>query len=673
MKVLTNTDSKFYLGYHATGIPIMLSIDKLKKGSLKLDSCFNTYSNLTDPAEWISAFSKESTKILKRYDLKPQEQNIFITTDLDPYYSSFVNYILYKLKQKQLVYKGKHTVVYCEKDKMVLGDHDRSIGQGVFIVDCRIFLEKIAESAIFDLKSKAPRHILDQLEQIKSSLPSGVYSLIKKPTVTSLNIDLLGFHKNLPITCRCGEAATIKILDDQYFIRYSDLNWKNKVERLLMRGLAHDGRPIIDLFSKPQVLNRLNQIRDWAFSRKKGLGTSYWEDPSNIIEPLSDSTIFFIIQPIYHLIKNNVLFLDSNANKYWDYIFFGGLVPELSNNCKDQDKIHEDTNMNISKLIEIRKVHLKTPIIDYYITGKDLLFNHVLFALYTFTALDLEGLNGLVFPRVISRGFLTLNGQKMSKSTGNFISGLDLINFKNDQNLSLNVEARYLQLAILGDSISDVNLELNQHKNFVKELKEVRSIYDRTKEIPYILEFIVQSNTLSNWDILDLLSIVIINNHLRTAIEACTNFEFRKVYSILRIIRKISEKSIDKATTSLIERIGKYTYAYLMNSLVKESLYSTFFLTLDKLSENIIDKLGINQNKDDLFRFQKLVDDIIVLLEKKALVPSFNKVIVSINKYKIPEALLPLLKTILRSKIHESADFDLLVHINKKSISISYK
>src|SRR3989344_4736393 len=54
----------------------------------------------------------------------------FITTSLNPKYDQFIQWQFKKLKEKGFIDKGKHPVVWCPKDKMPVGDHDRIEGEG---------------------------------------------------------------------------------------------------------------------------------------------------------------------------------------------------------------------------------------------------------------------------------------------------------------------------------------------------------------------------------------------------------------------------------------------------------------------------------------------------------------------------------------------------------------
>lgn len=87
--------------------------------------------------------------------------------------------------------------------------------------------------------------------------------------------------------------------------------------------------------------------------------------------------------------------------------------------------------------------------LDVRISAKELIQNHLTFMLYNHVAL---------FPReywpksIRSNGHLVLNGQKMSKSTGNFLTLKDAVE-------KYGADATRIALADAGDGIEDANFD----------------------------------------------------------------------------------------------------------------------------------------------------------------------------------------------------------------------
>ena len=55
----------------------------------------------------------------------------FITTDINPYYDSFVSWQFYLLREKEKVKFGKRHTIFSPRDQQPCMDHDRSSGEDV--------------------------------------------------------------------------------------------------------------------------------------------------------------------------------------------------------------------------------------------------------------------------------------------------------------------------------------------------------------------------------------------------------------------------------------------------------------------------------------------------------------------------------------------------------------
>ena len=116
-----------------------------------------------------------------------------------------------------------------------------------------------------------------------------------------------------PVICRCGGKCVVKILEDQWFLKYSDPNWKKTTLDCLhhMNAVPEEIRHNFEYF--------INWLHDWACSRRIGLGTRLPWDQQWLIEPLSDSTIYMAYYAIAtHLKKMNPEELDD---AFFDGVF----------------------------------------------------------------------------------------------------------------------------------------------------------------------------------------------------------------------------------------------------------------------------------------------------------------------------------------------------------------
>ncbi|WP_394339984.1 leucine--tRNA ligase [Methanoculleus sp. UBA208] len=198
---------------------------------------------------------------------------------------------------------------------------------------------------------------------------------------------------NRQVVCRCGGRVFVKILHDQWFLEYSDPCWKEQVKTQLgeMALVPPEVRAEFD--------RTVDWLKDWACTRRVGLGTKLPWDPTWIIEPLSDSTIYMAYYAIAHHLK--AIPAENLAPEVFDYVFFGEGNPET---------VDRET------LDRIRSEFLYWYPYDYRFSAKDLISNHLTFQLFHHRAIfppELQPQGMVVF------GMGLLNGAKMSSSKGN--------------------------------------------------------------------------------------------------------------------------------------------------------------------------------------------------------------------------------------------------------------
>jgi leucyl-tRNA synthetase len=162
-----------------------------------------------------------------------------------------------------------------------------------------------------------------------------------------------------PVICRCGNKVKVKILHDQWFLKYSDPVWKKQVsDQILDMSLVP---PEVRL----EFDRTVDWLKDWACTRRVGLGTRFPWDTTQLIEPLSDSTIYMAYYTIAHKIRE----IDAKllTPEVFDYIFLG----------KDSLDLPEK-----KKLDAMRKEFLYWYPYDYRFSAKDLISNHLTFQLF---------------------------------------------------------------------------------------------------------------------------------------------------------------------------------------------------------------------------------------------------------------------------------------------------
>ncbi len=270
------------------------------------------------------------------------------------------------------------------------------------------------------------------------------------------------------VVCRCLTPAIVKVLEDQWFIKYSDKEWKNKVKEHIkeMKFYPENLRSVF--------LDAVDWLGDWAFTRDRGLGTRFPKDPSKLIESLSDSTIYMAYYTIAKYLENAEKYnidVKKLNDKFFDYIFLGkgdiknialelGISEELLKEMKEEFEYWYD------KGFEIR------------VSGKDLIKNHLTMMLFHHLAIFGKEKS----PKGIAvNGYVMVEGEKMSKSKGNFYTIRDAIE-------RFGIEEIRALAAYAGDvGLDDANYELSAAKSITQRMewfaKVVNEYYKKGEKI----------------------------------------------------------------------------------------------------------------------------------------------------------------------------------------------
>jgi len=202
-----------------------------------------------------------------------------------------------------------------------------------------------------------------------------------------------------PVICRCGTRCVVKMVRDQWFLNYSDPDWKGQVLDCL------GGMRLIPEEIRTEFENKIDWLKDKACARRKGLGTNLPWDQEWLIESLGDSTIYM---SYYILAKyvNGGMKIDRLVPEFFDYIFLGK---------GDPDAVADLAGLPTETVRRIREDFEYWYPVDLRSSGKDLVANHLLFFLYHHVAIYPPSL----WPRAMAvNGFVSLEGKKMSKSKG---------------------------------------------------------------------------------------------------------------------------------------------------------------------------------------------------------------------------------------------------------------
>ncbi|KAK6797085.1 hypothetical protein RDI58_004786 [Solanum bulbocastanum] len=88
-------------------------------------------ARFTDPYYWLTYFPPLAVEYLKEFGLGCDWRRTFITTDINPYFDSFVRWQMRKLKASGKIVKDLRYTVYSPLDGQPCADHDRASGEGV--------------------------------------------------------------------------------------------------------------------------------------------------------------------------------------------------------------------------------------------------------------------------------------------------------------------------------------------------------------------------------------------------------------------------------------------------------------------------------------------------------------------------------------------------------------
>lgn len=259
------------------------------------------------------------------------------------------------------------------------------------------------------------------------------------------------------VISRSGDDCVAGHLD-QWYLNYGktgDPEWQKTV----LDYVHEDGVNTFSTEAKNSFEMTLDWLGQWACARSYGLGSKLPWDPQFLVESLSDSTVYMSYYTIAHLLHGDIygktqgsakVSAEQMTDEVWDYVF-----------CRREDV---DSDIPKETLHQMRREFEYWYPLDVRVSGKDLIQNHLTFFLYIHTAL---------FPKefwpkgIRANGHLMLNGEKMSKSTGNFLT-------LTEATAKFGADATRVALADAGDGIEDANFEESVANSSILKLFELR-------------------------------------------------------------------------------------------------------------------------------------------------------------------------------------------------------
>jgi leucyl-tRNA synthetase len=251
--------------------------------------------------------------------------------------------------------------------------------------------------------------LADNTKQFAGKKISETKDEIKKWVTEIGSTDILLELTNSPVKCRCGAECVVKLLSNQWFLDYSNKDWKDK---------AHSCFEKMNIFPN-EIRPEFDQVLDWlrerACARQHGLGTKVPWDKEWLVESLADSVIYMAFYIISKYVNKKEINGNDLTDEFFDYIFYGE---------KDSGKIAKKINTTKEKLEEIRNEFVYFYPVDSRHSGRDLVPNHLTFFVLNHVA---------IFPEenwpqeIVVNGSVLMGGKKMSKSMGNIIPLRDAV------------------------------------------------------------------------------------------------------------------------------------------------------------------------------------------------------------------------------------------------------
>ncbi|MEM4633803.1 MAG: leucine--tRNA ligase [Candidatus Anstonellaceae archaeon] len=236
---------------------------------------------------------------------------------------------------------------------------------------------------------------------------------------------------NGPIYSRFGGLVGVKIVKDQWFIDYGDAVWKEKSAKHLAK------MKILPEKIRKEYEYTIEWLKQKACTRSSGLGTNFPFDQGKMIEALSDSTIYMAFYTVSHIAMK--MEPEQLTEELFDYVFLGKppstqLPPEAE---------------------EMRREFAYWYPLDSRHSATDLVHNHLTYFIFNHTAIFPEK----YWPKkIVTNGFVLMDGKKMSKSMGNILPiraainefGADTIRFAVVSGADLSVDTDFNRQAVEG-------------------------------------------------------------------------------------------------------------------------------------------------------------------------------------------------------------------------------
>lgn len=309
------------------------------------------------------------------------------------------------------------------------------------------------------------------------------------------------------VVCRCTNRCHVKILENQWFLKFSDKEWKDKVKECIAQMKFYPEE------ARSQFLATVDWLDDKACARKSGLGTKLPWDREWIVETLSDSVIYMAYYTVAKIINGNKIPAEKLTDEVFDHIFLGkGSIKEISKKSKLSEKLISQMKDEFEYFYPL----------DMRNSAKELVPNHLTYALFHHVAIwD----NPKYWPKAYGiNGFVTISGEKMSKSRGNIIPLEKLMETHGADMVRINITTA-------NENIDDADWKEDSIKTLSSRLATIERL---TKDYKKARRSVV--NTLDRY------MESVLNNCIKSSTENFELLKFRSAaqYSIFQLLNEIA-------------------------------------------------------------------------------------------------------------------------------------
>ena len=160
------------------------------------------------------------------------------------------------------------------------------------------------------------------------------------------SVELQEFSK--AVVCRNGHPVGIRRVPDQWFLHYSDPEWKRRTLEVVRRIVTWPEEYAAEL---PAIIEWFSDRP--CTRRGRWLGTPFPLDPSWVVEPIADSTFYMAYFVVRRFVTDGRLRPDQLTDAFFDRVFRGtgpgepSVAPELQAEVREEFLYWYPLDMNM--------------------------------------------------------------------------------------------------------------------------------------------------------------------------------------------------------------------------------------------------------------------------------------------------------------------------------------